>query len=1082
MTIIVERISKILLQYKMKIESKKIVVTEMKAYYFSCRIIFAAFVLFFSAVLNLNAQDSIRVEGTVLGALERPLSGISVSIEGSEKMPVFTDNSGSFSLTGVAPESWLVFTAPSGYKSRRMNVNNRDYIKIYLTPVDISSGDDQVSFLNKSVPKKNMIAAFTELDMGDVETTRTTSLDHYMQGRVPGVYVTRMSSQPGAGAVAMIRGLTTLNANTQPLYVVDGVPVTPHNIYNSQIDGYFYNPLLGVNPLDISKVTVVKDPSISAIYGSKASNGLILIETLDPSATQTVIDVQLRSGYNLRPERYIPLLNAKQHKTLISEMLTSSGMLEEEIREEYPLLFLEPGDDRFIDLQHNTDWQKTIFNNSFYNNANISVKGGDEIARYGLSVGTTLENGIIKSTDYQSYNLRFVGTLNIFRWLKMNTGVSIVNSSSNLKESARIEETSPVFTSLSKSPMLNPYQYDVNEKEIDILSEVTELGISNPVAAVNNYLGTNRNNEFQATLGLEGTIMENMIIDSKFGLGFNVLKENIFMPNQGMNNYYNLEAQNVAVATNNSYRNFFNNTNLNYSTTINEVHRITSSLGMNLRTNQYQFDWGLTKNAHRNDQYRRLQDGTNNLREMGGDNKNWNWISFYENLTYAYNNKYLAMATVNVDGSSRIGDNADNTVDLMGQPFGLFYSGGLAWVISRESFLNDLFWLDLLKLRVTTGKNGNDDIGDGTAIKSYSPIRFRQTTGLYPAELTNDEITYETVMQNNAGMDISLLGYRFSLSFDVFRKKTEDMLVYLPIEPYFGYKYRAENGGSMQNTGWEFSGFFRIVSTNSFTWDIEANLSSTNNEILDIAGNKLIIPFEGGELVNIEGEEANSFYGYIFKGVYATTEEAQEANLLNSKATLFEAGDAIYEDLSGPEGTPDGVIDEFDKTIIGSAIPDLFGGLITSISYKRWSLSAFLQFTSGNDIFNYVRYKNERLTGLENQNVRTLNRWQYEGHETEIPRAIWNDPYGNSAFSTRWIEDGSYVRLKNVTLSYVIPEEFLTFRNAKFFVSAQNLFTYSKYLGYDPETTFSFSSPGQGVDYGLAPQMKSFMVGINFGL
>ena len=286
----------------------------------------------------------------------------------------------------------------------------------------------------------------------------------------------------------------------------------------------------------------------------------------------------------------------------------------------------------------------------------------------------------------------------------------------------------------------------------------------------------------------------------------------------------------------------------------------------------------------------------------------------------------------------------------------------------------------------------------------------------------------------------------------------------------------------MQNTGIDLNLFYRIVNGKSFKWDMETWLSAVENEITHIKGEKLVTQIPGGEIVNMEGEAANSFYGYTYEGVYSTTEDAQNTGLLNEKLVAYGGGDAVYADISGPNGVKDGVINDFDKTVIGSSLPEFFGGVSNTFQYKRWELNAFVQFVYGNEVFNYVRYQNERMVGLQNQSTKVLNRWQYEGQITDVPRAVYGDPIGNSAFSTRWIEDGSYMRLKNVSLSYTIPNEFLTFQNARFYITASNLFTLSEYLGYDPEFAHSFSHVNQGIDYALTPQVRQFMVGVKLGL
>jgi TonB-linked SusC/RagA family outer membrane protein len=1034
------------------------------------------------AVLGLSAQDSLYVKGVVVDGSNAGIPNVSVSIEGSNALPEITDLEGNFDFMVSSGNSWLIIDPPSGFKGKRVYLNNRAEIRIYLTATDMESGDDEVTILSRQVLRRNIISSYSSLNTNAIHHSPVMSIDQYIQGRTPGVHVTNRSGDPGSGAVTLVRGANSLNTSNQPLYIIDGIPMTAQGTFGSNLDGYSYNPLLGVNLFDVSKTTIIKDPAITAAYGSKASGGLVIIETLDPSATQTTIELDLRTGYSLAPSNQIPQLNAAQHKTLISEVLFSSGMLSERIQELYPSLFYRPTDKEFINYQHNTNWQDYIFQNSMFSNMNLVVKGGDEIARYGLSFGYMDNNGIIEDTGYKGYNLRFVSLLNIFTWLKMNAAVSLNYNTANMKESAVVKETSPILTALGKSPMLNPYRYDLEGQELTLLADVEELGVSNPLAVINSYEAKNSNYYFISTLGLEASIKKNLLLNSYFGLTYNVLKEQIFMPNLGMESYYQKEARNVAKASNNSITAFNNNTYLRYFKSIGNDHYLSSTTGVNIMSNSFEYDWGLTKNAHENDQYRMLQDGTNSLREIGGENRVWTWLSFYENFIYSYKDRYLATISLALDGSSRVGNNAANTLNVGGVPFGFFYAGGLAWRASGESFLKDVSWLEELKLRVSAGTSGNDDIGDSNATRFYRSIKFRETVGLYPATIANDELTYERVSQINAGLDLSLWGNRWVTTIDVFQTTTNDMLIYTPLAAYLGYGFRPENGGTMQNKGWELSSSFRLVNGRNLKWDLQANLSKVANEVTDIKGGKLVIDIPGAQIVNMPGSSANSFYGYIYEGVYATTEEARTAGLVNNRNFAYGGGDARFKDISGPAGKPDGIINDFDKVSIGSSVPELFGGLNNTFTFKRWALNTFVQFITGNEVFNYVRYRNEEMANLTNQSQSVLNRWQYEGHQTEIPRALWNDPIGNSSFSSRWIEDGSYVRIKNVSLSYTIPNDFLAFRNAQFYASASNLFTFSKYLGYDPEFGYSQEQMMQGIDYGLTPQPRQFIIGVKLGL
>jgi hypothetical protein len=429
-----------------------------------------------------------------------------------------------------------------------------------------------------------------------------------------------------------------------------------------------------------------------------------------------------------------------------------------------------------------------------------------------------------------------------------------------------------------------------------------------------------------------------------------------------------------------------------------------------------------------------------------------------------------------------VGDNAANTLKIADVPFGLFYSFGGAWRISNESFLKDKPKLEELKLRLTYGVSGNDDIGEANATNYYKAVKFRETSGLVPGVLLNDELTYETVSQLNGGVDIALYGNRVQASADFYKSTIDNMLIYAPLEAYFGFNFRPENGGKMQNKGLDLSVFFRILDKPSFKWDVKASYARVKNEVLEIKGEQLITNLKVAQIVNMPGEQANSFYGYIYEGVYTTAAEAQNSGMVNDRYLKYEAGDAKFKDISGPNGQPDGVINNYDKTVIGSSMPEHFGGIGNTFTYKRWALNAFVQFSAGNEVFNYLRYTNENMIGLGNQSTRILGRWEYDGQQTDVPRALHGDIIGNSDFSTRWIEDGSYMRLKNVSLSYTIPGEFLAFKNAQFYISGTNLFTVTKYLGYDPEFAFSSSHITQGIDYGLTPQARQFVVGIKLGL
>lgn len=1028
------------------------------------------------------SQDSVMVKGKITANKNQALANVSVSVEGTDITPVVTNEEGRFRIPVPSGNNWLIIQPIGNYKSKRIYLNDRENILVSLAEEDIVSGYDEISIVNNTMQRRDILGAHTQLNFFDqLQHKNITTIDQGFSGRVPGLFATNHSGMPGKGTTNFVRGIQSMNASTSPLFIINGMPIEKQGLFNSHIDGNSYNPLTNIDPMDITNVTILKDPTLTAIYGSKASNGIVLIETLQPQATQTTIDFGARTGINFSVD-FIPQLQREQYKSLASEILSTSPIKEEEVSDRYPGLFLDPNEDSYYKYMHNTNWQKYVFSDAVMNNFYFSVKGGSEIAKYGLSVGYHDQNGIFENTNYNRYNVLFVSRLNVFPRFNVDVNAGITNNNSSVKESVLSRQTSPIYTSLAKPPILNPFEFDDNGQRLRHIDEVDEMGISNPYAVAKNFKGENRNYRLIASVRGEADLSESLKFISLFGLNMNTMEEFVFKPNIGMENYFDGEAHNVALATNNYFFSFFTNNYLSFSKELNSVHRLNASLGFRVLTSNFQEDYGEAKNLPENDEFTTLQSGQNNLRWIEGIYSKWNWLSIYNRIAYAYKNRYLLSTTFSPDFSTRTGKGAQTAINIFAMPFGLFYSVGVGWRISEENLLINVNGLENLLFRLSYGKTGNDDIGELNALNYYEIDRYRETSGLIPGTLPNQSLRFETVNQMNIGLDVSLWGGRTDLTIDYFISNTNDMLVYEPQPEYMGFKYKPLNAGSMQNKGLEISFYQRIVDAPAFKWDIASNLTYISNKVISIGGDDLVTIFPGGQFVSRKGETLNTFFGYRYEGVFASSQEAIEANLVNQKGIPFGPGDARYTDVSGPENRPDSVINHFDRINLGSPLPELFGSFSNIVKYKRWTLDVMMQIVYGNEIFNYTRYLNERMTDLANQSVHVLNRWEYEGHETNVPRALYNDPVGNSDFSSRWIEDGSFFRIKSVTISYVIPDDFLVFKSAAFYVTGTNLFTQNQYLGYDPEFSYSYNAMRQGIDYGLMPQYKQLMLGIKLGL
>lgn len=1049
------------------------------------RISFILLIHFFVKCPEIYCQqsdkDSILLKGIVLSFNNQPVGFAAISIEGETGDLILTDSAGEFSIKTIPGPRWLVVNAVE-HTDKRVFIENQTSVKIYLAPLDISSNRKTISYFNKTEEKRNIIMPVDHLAAIEEKYSKPVSTtSDYLQGRVSGLWAINNSGLPGSGSYLMLRGMRSLYSTNQPLVIIDGMPLETPGSFAVRVEGFEHNSFNSINPMDISDITILKDAGTTAMYGVNGSNGVISINTLVPSATQTTIDFMVRTGISARP-RQMPQLNSPHYKNLANEILASSDMHEEEYEAKYPGLFLAPGDRGYLPYSHDMNWQDEIFSNGSMKEVHFLVKGGDEISRYGLSVGYLNNIGIVKNTDFTRYTTRFTSFLRVYPWLEMNINANLNNSSYSLAPSAISPQESPILSSFFKPPLLYPYNYDDNGNLLQTIADIREFEVSNPLSVVDRSNSSNSGNQFITSVNLKARINNNLEWNSLMGLNLNSIKEQIFRPGIGMAEYFEGLAYSFSERNTNRYSSIYTNHYLAYSREINHLHRISSSAGFRLQTNIIEHDWARANNLPINDQFSDLQSGDTRLQELGGYSESWNRAASYANLNYIFKDKYLASASGSLDFSSRNGKESDKLINIgKNMPLGYFYSFGAGWRISEEGFLKNTSWLENLLIRASFGVAGNDDIGNINALNYHQQVRYRESSGLIPGTIHNSALKQEDSKQFNLGMDLSLMAERINIKLDYFTNKTTDLFFYEPQPGYIGYLNRPSNNGEILNKGIEAGAFIRLVHAGNFRWDVSGNITMLTNEVLSLRED-LIAQVPGARLISRVGEKAASFYGYDFLGVYATSEQAAEYNLVNERGMAFGAGDAIYRDISGPDIEPDGVIDQHDMMILGSLLPDYFGSLLNRFVYKNFLFEFTFYFVEGNDVFNYLRYQNEKMSDLSNQSRSSLNRWQKEGDQTNMPRALWNDPIGNSAFSSRWIEDGSYMRLKDVTLRYKIPSQFLVFTNAEFFLSGINLFTLSKYLGYDPEFSHSYNPQEQGIDYGLMPQTRQFIIGIKMGL
>jgi TonB-linked SusC/RagA family outer membrane protein len=586
---------------------------------------------------------------------------------------------------------------------------------------------------------------------------------------------------------------------------------------------------------------------------------------------------------------------------------------------------------------------------------------------------------------------------------------------------------------------------------------------------------------FFGNINFDYTFSKSFKLSNLTGVTYDKVQETLFVPRKGVVN----EILPTTVGDSKSgtqvirYFSIFDDLRLSFDKKIGEDHKIHATLGSRFNSSQSEQDFAIGYNTA-TDVLISIGNSNASLRTFGGSLGRWSTLNSYLTGDYSYKDKYFVNAAVAVDQSSRFGRKDISKSYLLGKA-AILPAVSAAWLISSEDFMRDYRLVNLLKLRMSYGVVGNDDIGNYNNRQYYVSQNLLGLQGLVRGNIANPNIQWEKIAKFNIGADGSFLNERLSVSADFYVHTTDKMLTYVPVSAIGGINSYLDNQGGMQTTGFDFALNGRILNK-SLKWDLGINLGTYSNKINSLpGGTDVLTSFANATYLTRLGEAANLFYGQRTNGVYATDAEASAAGLsiINSLGTkiAFKGGDMRFIDTNG-----DKVIDAQDRTIIGNPSPDLFGGFNNSFGYKNWNLDVFFTFSLGNDVYNYTRSILESGSTYYNQTDALRNRWRGEGQVTNVPKATFGDPMGNSTFSDRWIEDGSYLRLRTVNLSYNVPLKTKAIKYAKVYATANNVFTLTNYLGYDPEFSASGSIYTQGADITLEPQFRSFQLGVRIGL
>lgn len=1030
-----------------------------------------------SCFVFVQAQtgNAFTVKGTVVNAAtKKPVRGIRLTFKNFAA--AITDSAGAFSINLPSDEALLLLEG-DGYQAKEVAVRGMNTLNIAVYSEGFATMSDEAELPTGRVTKTTSPYAVTGVQLTDGWQRYNETPDAYLQGKVAGLNVIRRSGTQNIGAALFLRGINSLYATNQPLIVVDGVIFNNTNVGGSIISNNYTSPLSTIDARDIDNITVLKDAS--SLYGTKGGNGAIIITTIRAKELGTKIDFAVYGGMNFMPKN-LPVMNAENYRTYLSEILKTGGMTDAQIQSQ-PYMNDDKSNPGYYAYHNQTNWQDLVMQKAQTKNVYLKVTGGDNIARYAISLGFLNNDGLTKNTDLSRYNMRFNGDLNLSRRMTAATNLSFTFAEQNVRDQGYSYKTNPLFLALVKAPFLRTNDVSAAGVESPTLADRDTLNMSNPVALTELGQGLNKTYRFLGSIGFNYEVSKKLSFSVTTGLIYHKVRENFFVPRKGVTP----DSLTTAIAFNRlgtqvtSLFSIFGDARVTYNTFINKKHAFTARGGVRYLKDKSEQDYGLGFNSPI-DELVSVGNGVNSLRKIGGEIGESKWFDVYANAEYSYKDKYFISVNAAADASSRFGKEVPGALKINGNTFAVLPSVAAAWIISSEK-TNAGSKLDLLKIRASYGLAGNDDIGNYTAQQTYTSQNLLGMQGLVRSGLANNQLQWEQVKKINVGLDMAVLNERLQVTFDVYHNKTDKLIVYESLPTASGFDYAITNSGGLKTTGLELSVNARLINKKNFNWDAGFNLGRYSSEVTKLPGARILTSFGGATYVTQANYAPNEFFGWWANGVYSSDAVAVAEGLSIRKAdgTLqaFKGGDVRFADVNN-----DKIIDDNDRGAIGNPNPDLYGAFWNKFSYKRFTLNAFCSFVSGNKVFNYTRSQLEGMNNAYNQTDAALNRWRTNGQVTSMPKATWGDPMGNSRFSSRWIEDGSYIRLRAVTLSYEMPFKSGFFKYATVYATGNNLITLTKYKGYDPEFSATESIFGQGVDNTLEPQVRSVQLGFRLGL
>ncbi|MBK7426991.1 MAG: TonB-dependent receptor [Saprospiraceae bacterium] len=1015
----------------------------------SCLVI----LLLFSGI----ASAQISVSGRVTGTEAEPLIGVGVSLKGTSKGTI-TDFDGKYTLDVPSTSSVLVFTF-LGYKAQEVTVGNSRNIAISLEE-DISALNEVVVVGYGTQLKREVTGSISKLKSEEFEYTPVNSVEQVLQGRTAGVFVESNNGKLGAGIKMRIRGATSISGSNEPLYVVDGVIIT--SSLTPSAEAVASNPLADLNFNDIESIEVLKDAAAAAIYGSRGANGVVLITTKSGKSGKTKFAVNYQNGWST-PTRLREFLNTSQYIELLREAAINSdgidGLDPVGNPDDYPGSWLEFAEGRLTrysgsgdwETQNTeTDWQSLAFQDAPFNQIDVSASGGTEKTRFFVSTQYSDQNGILIGNRYQRIGARMNLDHQANNWLNFGLNVNLTNSK-NFRVADDNQFTTPMqIVALAPiTPVRDPdgeyYDRPVTTYYNPLLDYEYSDFISKTFRNIGNLYG-------------EAKLTSNLSLRGEFG--YDILTQNDDRT-WGVKTLAGLSTNGASFSRWLQMTNLTTKALLNYNDEFG-LHGLNVVAGIETQNSREDIT-SVTGIGFPVDDLKRIASaatitaGTSFLSQFG-------FVSYVARANYKFNNKYFFSLSGRVDGSSRFGEN---------ERFGFFPAVSAAWLLSDEEFIADMGIFNLLKLRASWGVTGNAGIGNFSHLGLYGGNAYGGLSGLSPNQIPNPDLTWEETSQINVGLDFAMFDERLTVEFDYYNKITDDLLQLVPVPGTTGFGTQLRNVGKMSNKGVELVLTTANIRTNTFNWTTSLNFSRNRNEVLRLNADQQEILSTDSRYINavIVGQPIGVFYGPEFAG----------ADVNNGDALFY-----IVDEETG-EKTTTNSINDATRQVIGDPNPKFIGGITNTLSFKGIELSFMFQGVYGNDIYNAAGgFMSASFDWFDNQTIDQLDRWQNPGDVTNVPQLRLGYGLDGIGASSRYISDGSYLRLKSMTLAYNFPSQLtnrLKLDNLRIFVQGYNLLTFTNYDGWDPEvnTDYLASNIFQGNDFYAAPQPKTITFGVNVG-